>query len=68
MALDEPRETDETFEVEKFKFIVDKDFLERAKPIKVDYLISGFKLDCGIDFSASASACSSCATKSDSCG
>jgi iron-sulfur cluster assembly protein len=62
MALDEPRETDEAFEIDKFKFVVDKNFLEKAQPIKVDYLVSGFKLDCGIDFGASA--CSGCGSDS----
>ena len=63
MALDEPRETDEKFDIDKFQFVVDKDFLEKAQPIKVDYLISGFKLDCSIDFGASP--CSGCGTEQD---
>lgn len=41
---------------------MDKEFLERAKPIKVDFIINGFKLDCGIDFSAMGGACSACST------
>lgn len=64
MALDEPKESDSVYEIENFKYIVDKDFLEKAQPIKVDFLINGFKLDCGIDFN---SGCSSCGTESDSC-
>ena len=65
MALDEPKETDDTFEIDGFKYLVDKDFMERAKPIKVDYMIHGFKLDCGINFAADA-ACSGCGS-SDTC-
>ena len=60
MALDEPTDLDEEFEVDGYKYIVNKEFLERAKPIKVDFHMYGFKLDCGIDFGAGAGcACSS---------
>ena len=64
MALDEPRDTDDVFEIEGFKYIVNKEFMEKAKPIKVDYQVYGFKLDCGIDFGA---ACKSCGTAETSC-
>ena len=65
MALDEPKETDNVYEIDGFKYIVDKEFLEKVKPIKVDFTVMGFKIDCGVDFGA-GSACSSCGTK-DSC-
>jgi Fe-S cluster assembly iron-binding protein IscA len=64
MALDESKDTDKVFEIEGFKYIVDKDFLEKVKPIKVDFLVSGFKVDCGIDFT---SGCSSCGTTGSCC-
>jgi len=64
MALDEPKDTDDVFEVEGFKYLVNKEFLEKAKPIKVDFAMYGFKLDCGIDFSA---ACGSCSTEGSCC-
>jgi Fe-S cluster assembly iron-binding protein IscA len=64
MALDEPVDTDTEFEVDDFKFIVNSDFLEKAKPIKVDFHMYGFKLDCAIDFGA---ACTSCGTKGSCC-
>jgi len=66
MALDEPQDTDDVYDIEGFKYVVNKDFLEKAQPIKVDFLINGFKLDCGIEFGP-ASACSSCST-SGTCG
>ena len=48
MALDEPVNTDEVFEEKGTKFIVDKDILNQAKPINVDFIDtpqgSGFKL------------------------
>jgi hypothetical protein len=64
MALDESVDTDKEFEVDGFKFIVNSDFLEKAKPIKVDFQMYGFKLDCGIDFGAG---CTSCGTKGSCC-
>jgi len=64
MALDEPKDTDEIFEVEGFKYIVNKEFMEKAQPIKVDFAMYGFKLDCGIDFGA---ACGSCSTEGSCC-
>jgi Fe-S cluster assembly iron-binding protein IscA len=59
MALDEPKTTDDVFDIDGFQYIVDKDFMEKAKPIKVDFSEMGFKLDCSIDFGAG---CSSCGT------
>jgi len=64
MALDEPRDTDNVYKVDGFTYIVDKELFEKAKPIKVDFAITGFKIDCAMDFGP-ASACGSCS--SDSC-
>jgi len=64
MALDEPKNTDQTFEIDGFTYIVDNEFLEQAKPIKVDFQLYGFKLDCGLDF---GSGCSSCGSESSCC-
>ena len=66
MALDEPKATDDVFDIDGFQYIVDKDFMEKAKPIKVDFSEMGFKLDCAIDF-GSASGCSGCGT-TNTCG
>jgi iron-sulfur cluster assembly protein len=66
MALDEPKDTDDVFDIEGFQYIVDKDFMEKAKPIKVDFSEMGFKLDCAVDFGA-ASGCSDCGT-TNNCG
>lgn len=63
MALDEPRDTDEVYKVDGYTYVVDKDLLEKAKPIKIDFAITGFKLDCAIDF-GTGSACGSCSSGS----
>jgi hypothetical protein len=62
MALDEPKDDDSVFDVDGFQYIVNNYLMEKAKPIKVDFLNVGFKIDCGIDF-GSASGCAGC-----SCG
>jgi len=65
MALDEPNDQDQEFDVDGFKYVVNKSFLDRVQPIKVDFHMYGFKLDCGVDFGASG--CSGCSSGSSSC-
>jgi hypothetical protein len=64
MALDEPNDTDESFDVDGYKYIVNKEFMEKAQPIKVDFHAYGFKLDCNMDF---GSGCTSCGTQGSCC-
>jgi iron-sulfur cluster assembly protein len=66
MALDEPKDTDNVYDVNGFQFIVDKDFYEKAKPVKVDFLGYGFKISSSIEFGQD-SACGSCSSSS-GCG
>lgn len=66
MALDEPKDTDEVVDINGFQFIMDKDFFEKAKPVKVDFLGYGFSISSGIEFGPSA--CSSCGTAGNTCG
>ena len=63
MALDEPRDTDEVIEIDGYQFLINKDFMAKAQPIKVDFLGMGFKLDCSLEFSAAA-ACAGCGSDS----
>ncbi len=62
MALDEPKDTDQVYEIDGFKYLIDKDFLEKAKPIKVDFLEYGFKLSSSLQFQAMGSGCSGCSS------
>ena len=59
MALDEPKESDNVYDVNGFQFIMDKAFDEKAKPVTVDFLGYGFKISSNIDFGPS-SGCSGC--------
>jgi iron-sulfur cluster assembly protein len=64
MALDEPKDADYTYDVDGFKYIVNKDFMDKVKPIKVDFLNIGFKITAGINFGGG---CSGCGSTSDCC-
>ena len=64
MALDEPKDTDNAYDVNGFKFIMDKDFDEKAKPVSIDFMGYGFKINSSINFDAS---CSSCGTTGSCC-
>ena len=64
MALDEPRDTDLVYDIDGFTYIVNKDFMDKVQPIRVDFTEMGFKLDCAINFT---SECSSCGTKTSCC-
>ncbi len=67
MALDEPKDTDDSYEIGGFKYIVDKEFLEKVQPIKVDFLNIGFQVSCAVDFGAGQGCGSSCSTANTCC-
>ena len=65
MALDEPKENDNNYDVKGFKFVVDKEFMKQAKLIKIDFTGMGFSLDSKLELGDSA--CGSCGTKGSCC-
>ncbi len=65
MALDEPKETDDVYDVKGFKFVVDKDFMKQAQIIKIDFTGMGFHLDSKIEFKPSQ--CGSCGSAGSCC-
>lgn len=65
MALDESKDGDDIFDVDGFQYVVDKEFLEKITPVKIDFQGMGFKLECGIQFDAGE--CGGCGTTSDCC-
>ncbi|MEA1969472.1 MAG: hypothetical protein U9N77_14790 [Thermodesulfobacteriota bacterium] len=65
MALDEPKESDETYDVQGFQIVVDKEFMKQAKMIKIDFTGMGFHLESKIDFGQSA--CGSCSSTGSCC-
>ena len=65
MALDEPRDTDDVFDVKGLKFVVDKEFMGKAEKINIDFTGMGFHLDS--NFVMEQSGCSSCGSDSSGC-
>ena len=65
MALDEPRDTDDTYDVKGHKFVVDKEFMGQAEKIKIDFTGMGFALDSNIELGGGG--CGSCGSGG-SCG
>ena len=62
LDIDEPKETDHVFDIDGFQFIIDKEFMEEAEPIKVDFTRSGFQFDSALEFEEGCSACSESST------
>jgi iron-sulfur cluster assembly protein len=64
MALDEPNDSDQVFETGGFTFLIEKQLLEDAKPITVDYIISptgeGFIINSGAKKASDCGGCTSC--------
>ena len=62
MALDEPQENDEIFDLGAFKYVVDKELLEKAKPIKIDFMERGFAISSSMVFESGCGGCGSGST------
>ena len=61
LALDEPTETDDVFEIQGYKFVIDKSLLQTAAPIEIDASPYGFKLSSKLKGSGGdCSSCTSC--------
>jgi Fe-S cluster assembly iron-binding protein IscA len=59
MALDEPKDTDEVKNIDGFTYVIDKEFLQRAQPVKVDFVDYGFRLTSSIKFDSACGGCGS---------
>ena len=64
LALDEPKATDAVYDIDGFQYIVDKEFLSKATPIKVDFKEIGFSITSSIEL---GSGCSGCGTSETGC-
>jgi iron-sulfur cluster assembly protein len=69
LAVEEANENDVVFETGGFKFVIDKPFYEKIKPIKVEYIENergrGFDISSSIPKSADTTSCGGGCT---SCG
>jgi len=66
LALDEPKESDKTFEEGGLTFLVDEDLLIRCGTIKVDFIDAGYRSGFSITPANPLGGGSSCS--SSSCG
>jgi Fe-S cluster assembly iron-binding protein IscA len=65
MALDEPKDDDEIIKENKITYLINKELLEKAKPISVDFVESamgsGFSLSSSLKTGGSCgNSCSTC--------
>ncbi len=68
MVMDKERPNDETYNIDRFTFLVDKDFMAKVKPIKIDFQNVGFSISANIDLSQyGGGGCSGCGSTSSCC-
>jgi len=66
LALDEPKDTDKTFDIDEIKFVIEEELLTKTGEIKIEYTQNpfggGFKIESANPLSADAGsdACGSC--------
>jgi Fe-S cluster assembly iron-binding protein IscA len=64
MVLDEPKASDEVFEVNEFTMVVDKNLHETTKDVTVDYVVqgarSGFQVTSEVPVGGNSACGSSC--------
>jgi Fe-S cluster assembly iron-binding protein IscA len=63
LALDEPKDSDDVFDTDGYSFIVDKDLMEKAKPVTVDLSYMGFQVHSSLELGGGGCG-SSCSTGS----
>ena len=67
MVMDQERPNDESYNIGDFTFLVDRDFMEKVKPIKVDFKDVGFSISANIDLSQAGGGCTGCGSTSSCC-
>ncbi len=68
MVMDQERPTDESYNIGDFTFLVDREFMAKVKPIKVDFKDVGFSISANIDLSQMGDGgCSGCGSTSSCC-
>ena len=59
MALDEKKDTDAVFTVDEVEYIMDKNLLEKAGSVDINFAGTGFSLDSGLKPAGGCSGCCS---------
>ncbi|MGD9824111.1 IscA/HesB family protein [Desulfobacter sp.] len=58
MALDEKKNTDAVFTFDDVEYVMDKDLLEKASPVDIDFAGTGFRLDSSLKPAGGCTGCS----------
>ena len=66
MALDEKHENDKVYEIADVSYVIDKDLLEKAQPVEIDFMGMGFKINSTLELGGGCSGCS-CGDDSGGC-
>ena len=61
LALDEPTEKDDVLKVEGYDFVIEKELLAKAAPLKIDLTYMGFAIESSLELGGGGcgSSCSS---------
>ena len=62
MALDEPNDNDGTYDISGLTYVVDKELMEQATPIKIDFGGRGFTITSSLVFEEGCGGCGSTST------
>ena len=65
MALDEVKPSDAVHEGGGFQFVMDKQLLDQAQPVEIDYAELGFRISSNLELGGG---CQSCGTAGSCCG
>ncbi len=52
MALDQVRPTDQVYDIEGTTYVINRDFLHTAQPLRIDYGAEGFEISSPVDLEA----------------
>lgn len=59
MALDQVKPEDEVVTFDGVEYVMDKRLLGDAAPVNIDYVGTGFKIDCSLELGGGCSSCGS---------
>jgi iron-sulfur cluster assembly protein len=65
LVLDEPNDLDQTYAVDGFTFIVNKNLLKQVEPVNIDFTGYGFQISSSLK---QKDGCSSCGSSGNTCG
>ena len=62
LALDRVRTTDAVYEIDGVTWVLNRDFLRMARPVRVDHSPDGFALTAAVDLQSACAGCKSAGT------